>query len=64
MSRSSDKIISHINSYLDVMKDTGRMPNVITLTKRQFEDLKIGLGKTKEKDWKPRFRSIPIEILK
>ena len=62
MTIASDKVISDINRFLDAFHDRGRMPGKITITKRQFEDLKIGMGKSEEKDWKPRIRSIPIEV--
>lgn len=62
MSKASDKITNDINKYIDTMKETGRMPSVVYVTKQQFEELKIGLGKGTEKNWKPRIRSIPIEV--
>jgi hypothetical protein len=31
---------------------------------KQFIDLKNGLGKANDDDWKPRIRSIPIEVVK
>lgn len=64
MSRASDKVIADINRYVDAMRDTGKMPSTIYITKQQFLDLKNGLGKAMEKDWKPRIRSIPVEVIK
>ena len=61
MSIASDKVISEINKYIDAMRDNGRMPNKVYITKKQFEELKNGLGKADEPNWKPRIRSIPVE---
>ena len=64
MTAASDKVIADINRYVDAMKDNGKMPSTIYVTKQQFEDLKNGLGKSMEKNWKPRIRTIPVEIAK
>lgn len=64
MSRASDKVIADVNRYIDAMKQQNRMPSAIYLTKQQFTDLKNGLGKANDDNWKPRIRSIPVEIAK
>jgi hypothetical protein len=64
MSAASDKILAEINAYIEVMKGQGKMPTTIYLTRKQFIDLKNGLGKANDDDWKPRIRSIPIEVVK
>lgn len=64
MSAASDKIIADVNKYIDAMRDAGKMPTTIYLTERQYLDLKNGLGKAMEKNWKPRIRTIPVEIAK
>lgn len=64
MSRASDKVISDVNRYIDAMRAQGKMPTVIHITKQQYADLQNGLGKAMEKNWKPRIRTIPIEVIK
>ena len=62
MSRASDKITSDINRYIDSMRANGRMPSVVYITRQQFKELQIGLGKGLVDNWKPRIRTIPIEV--
>ena len=63
MSHDSDKVIADINKYIDAMRDMGKMPTTIHITKKQYLDLKNGLGKAMEENWKPRIRSIPVEVI-
>jgi hypothetical protein len=57
----SDRVISDINRLIDTFREQGKMPNKVFITKQQYADLRQGLGKSEEKNWKPRIRTIPIE---
>ena len=62
MSKKSDAVISDINAYIDSLRDAGRMPTVVHITPQQMKDLQAGMGKSDVENWKPRIRTIPIEV--
>ena len=64
MTVAADKVVADINRYIDAMRDQGKMPSVVYITQQQYNDLEKARNLNGTKNWKPRIRTIPIEVRK
>lgn len=60
MSREADKIKHNLHRYVKAMRDAGKEPTALYVTKQQFDTLR---AEAKEgPDYKPRFMNLEVKV--